>query len=95
MDEIVKDEPAVPLEPVEDIGAQKEKLDSMPLNEINKALTDMEDKDDAEEPEKTKYDDYSWLYGDDDSSNGDDSGLSIKDPKKSQELKNLIDDVIE
>ena len=94
-DEIVKDEPAVPLEPVKETGEQNEKPGSMPLNEINKALTDIEESDAADESVKAKYDDYSWLYGDDDSSKDENSGLSIKDKKKSEELKNLIDDVID
>ncbi len=96
-DEIVKDEPAVPLEPIEETDEQDEKLNSMPLNEINKALTDMdmEESDTADDSVKAKYDDYSWLYGDDDSSKDEESGLSIKDKKKSEELKNLIDDVID
>ena len=93
-EEIVKDEPAVPLEPVEESGEQNEKS-SMSLNEINKALTDMEDSDSADDSVKAKYDDYSWLYGDDDGSNNEDAGLSLKDKKKSEELKNLIDDVID
>ncbi len=39
-----------------------------------------------------KYDDYSWLYGSDDS---DDAGVSFKDPKEKEELESLIDDIIE
>ena len=93
--EIVKDEPAVPLEPVKETWEQNEKLESMPLNEINKALKDIEEGEDEQDSEKSNYDDYSWLYGDDQSKKKDDDGPSIKDPEKSKELKNLIDDVID
>ncbi len=41
---------------------------------------------------KPKYDDYSWLYGNEDK---DDPGVSFKDPKEKQKLESLIDDVIE
>jgi cell division initiation protein len=41
---------------------------------------------------KPKYDDYSWLYGNEDK---DDPGVSFKDPREKQELESLIDDVIE
>lgn len=44
---------------------------------------------------KPKYDDYSWLYENEDTQ--DDSGyeLSFKDPKEKEELKSLIDEIIE
>lgn len=41
---------------------------------------------------KPKYDDYSWLYGNEDK---DDPGVSFKDPKEKKKLESLIDDVIE
>jgi cell division initiation protein len=41
---------------------------------------------------KPKYDDYSWLYGNEDK---DDPGVSFKDPKEKHKLESLIDDVIE
>jgi cell division initiation protein len=91
---IVKDEPAVPLEPVE-IEEKKDESDYIPLNEINKALSDIENYDGLEQPERNKFDDYSWLYGDDDKVDEGDSSVSLKDPKESENLKKLIDDVIE
>ncbi len=39
-----------------------------------------------------KYDDYSWLYGNDDM---DDPGVSFKDPKEKEELESLLDDIVE
>lgn len=41
---------------------------------------------------KPKYDDYSWLYGNDDR---DDPSVSFKNPKEKEELESLIDDIIE
>lgn len=90
---IVKDEPAVPLEPVE--VENNDVSDSIPLNEINKALSDIENYDELEEPERSKFDDYSWLYGDEDKESIGESKLSLEDPIESEKLKKLIDDVIE
>ena len=43
---------------------------------------------------KPKYDDYSWLYENDDKTDGN-FELSIKDPKEKDELKSLIDEIID
>jgi cell division initiation protein len=43
---------------------------------------------------KPKYDDYSWLYENDDKQD-DNFELSFKDPKEKDELKSLIDEIIE
>ncbi|MDD5018027.1 MAG: DivIVA domain-containing protein [Eubacteriales bacterium] len=43
---------------------------------------------------KPKYDDYSWLYENDDKTDGN-FELSLKDPKDKDELKSLIDEIIE
>ena len=42
---------------------------------------------------KPKYDDYSWIYENDDKS--DDFSLSFKDPKEKEDLKTLIDEIID
>ncbi len=42
---------------------------------------------------KPKYDDYSWIYENDDKP--DDYSLSFKDPKEKEDLKTLIDEIID
>ncbi len=42
---------------------------------------------------KPKYDDYSWIYENDERT--DDYSLSFKDPKEKEDLKNLIDEIID
>ncbi len=42
---------------------------------------------------KPKYDDYSWIYENDEKS--DDFSLSFKDPKEKEDLKTLIDEIID
>ena len=42
---------------------------------------------------KPKYDDYSWIYENDDKP--DDFSLSFKDPKEKEDLKTLIDEIID
>lgn len=44
---------------------------------------------------KQKYDDYSWLYENDDKPEDDDFELSFKNPKEKEELKSLIDEIID
>lgn len=72
----------------------------MELNEINKALSEIENGnflDESELDEGTKqgdsqtYGDFSWLY---DTESKPDSAV-IKDPKEEEELKSLIDEILE
>jgi len=42
---------------------------------------------------KPKYDDYSWIYENEEKS--DDFSLSFKDPKEKENLKSLIDEIID
>lgn len=71
------------------------KIENMPINEINKVLTEMEEREDViSESDENKFDDYSWLYGDEKKSDSE-FELSFKDPKEGEQLKNLIDDIIE
>lgn len=42
---------------------------------------------------KPKYDDYSWIYENDEKT--DDYSLSFKDPKEKEDLKTLIDEIID
>ena len=42
---------------------------------------------------KPKYDDYSWIYENDDKQ--DDFPVSFKDPKEKEDLKSLIDEIID
>ncbi len=44
---------------------------------------------------KQKYDDYSWLYENDDNQKEDDFELSFKNEKEKEELKSLIDEIID
>ena len=44
---------------------------------------------------KPKYDDYSWLYESEDKPGADDFELTVKDPKEKEELKSLIDEIID
>lgn len=70
-------------------------IEPMPINEINKVLTEMEEREDViSDPDKNKFDDYSWLYGDEKKGSSE-FELSFKDPKEGEQLKNLIDDIIE
>lgn len=76
----------------------------MELHEINKALNDIEQEDSIQETVaaskadegdyKPKYDDYSWLYETDNKDDGD-FELSFKDPQEKQQLKSLIDEVMD
>jgi cell division initiation protein len=70
--------------------------DMMSLQEINKALSELEDQDgnilgDDEAAGKPRYDDYSWLY-DSDGTGGEEPEIAGKDDET---LKSLIDEVIE
>ncbi len=69
----------------------------MALNEINKALSELEEQDgdilgddEADTAYKPRYDDYSWLYDGDDTKNAADNSR-----KGDDELKTLIDEVID
>lgn len=88
-----------------DVSAEKEtRRGLMELHEINKALSDIEQDDDIQETAadnkmaegdyKPKYDDYSWLYETDNKDDGD-FELSFKDPHEKQQLKSLIDEVMD
>ncbi len=70
----------------------------MALNEINKALTELEEQDgdilgdeEADAEYKPRYDDYSWLYDSD--SDSENKAVKAAD-KDDDELKTLIDEVI-
>ncbi len=74
-----------------------EKADYMELFEINKKLSDIEDADykpegEAAEPNKS-YGDYSWLYKSDEPKKDED--VAILEPKDKEELKSLIEEIIE
>ena len=74
-----------------------EKADYMELFEINKKLSDIEDADykpegEAAEPNKS-YGDYSWLYKSDEPKKDEDA--AILEPKDKEELKSLIEEIIE
>lgn len=74
---------------------ETDEIEPMPINEINKVLTEMEEREDViSDSEKNKFDDYSWLYGDEKKVSSE-FELSFKDPKEGEQLKNLIDDIIE
>ncbi len=69
----------------------------MSLQDINKALSELEEEDGvvldentAESDDRPRYDDYSWLYNGDTETKGPE--ISGKDD---EELKSLIDEVIE
>ena len=71
-------------------------IEPMPINEINKVLTEMEEREDViSDSDENKFDDYSWLYGDEKKGSSSEFELSFKDPKEGEQLKNLIDDIIE
>jgi|GEM_PF-998301 len=90
------EEPKAEEQKAEEPAEERKPVDGMPLNEINQVLTDIEvDGDEPADADKTKFDDYSWLYGEDEKKEKSDFELSFKDPKEGQELKSLIDDVIE
>lgn len=84
-------------------GFQPPKLDEdgfMELNEINKALSEIENGNYPEDNEETNpdkpagsqlYGDFSWLY---DTESKPESTV-IKDPKEEEELKSLIDEILE
>lgn len=72
----------------------------MELFEINKKLNDIENEDfsrysgDNDEASKPKqYSDYSWIY--DSEGKPDEPDVTILDPKDKEELKSLIDEIIE
>ncbi len=74
-----------------------EKADYMELFEINRKLSDIEDADykpegEAAEPNKS-YGDYSWLYKSDEPKKEED--VAILEPKDKEELKSLIEEIIE
>ena len=71
--------------------------DMMSLQEINQALSELEDQDgsilgddEADSSDKPRYDDYSWLYDSD--GQGKEPAVAGKDDEA---LKSLIDEVIE
>ena len=74
-----------------------EKSDYMELFEINKKLSDIENVDYApeaeSEPEAKPYGDYSWIYESDGAPA--DKDVSILEPKDKEELKSLIEEIIE
>ena len=75
-----------------------EKTGYMELFEINKMLSDIEDgiTQETESEERhslPKYNDYSWLY-EGDGKQGE-TDVTFKDPKGKDELKSLIDEIIE
>jgi cell division initiation protein len=79
-----------------------EKSGYMELFEINKMLSNFEDSNEPVESSDSsdeavtaqqKYSDYSWLYDSDDKT--DDNDVGLKDPKSKEELKSLIDEIIE
>ena len=92
----------VPQEPPADMPEPGRDL--MSLQEINRALSELEDQDgnilgdegEADSAEKPRYDDYSWLY---DSEGSESGGAGGKEPeivgKDDETLKSLIDEVIE
>lgn len=91
--EVVKNEPDVLFKTAPEFETGE--IEPMPINEINKVLTEMEEREDViSDSDKNKYDDYSWLYGDEKKNNSE-FELSFKDPKEGEQLKNLIDDIIE
>ncbi len=73
----------------------------MELFEINKMLSDIEDgnepleslEDSDDTINRQKYSDYSWLY--ESGGKTDDNDVSFKEPKDKEELKSLIDEIIE
>jgi cell division initiation protein len=74
----------------------------MELFEINKMLSNIEDGDEPMQSSEDndgvitaqqKYSDYSWLYESDGKT--DDNDVAFKDPKGKEELKSLIDEIIE
>ncbi len=88
---------ATPPQGAEDPGAGEEKADYMELFEINKKLSDIENEDYSSEaksePEAKPYGDYSWLYESDGSPAEKD--VAILEPKDKDELKSLIEEIIE
>jgi vacuolar-type H+-ATPase subunit H len=88
-----------------DAGLQK---GLMELHEINRALSELEEQDDvlqdaqdADAPKgrpefsdyKQKYNDYSWLYDSD--GQAADEQKSVKEPEDKDQLKSLIDEIID
>jgi len=63
---------------------------------VQAAQKDEVDEGEAAQGEfKPKYDDYSWLYDNDNKNDTSEFELSFKDPKEKQQLKSLIDEVID
>lgn len=85
----------------DDIGHNEGKSEYMELFEINKKLSDFENEDYPPESSDSnnelrntkQYSDYSWLYESDEKSG--DIDVTLKDPKDKEELKSLIDEIIE
>lgn len=83
--------------PVTEDMSDAEKAGYMELFEINRKLSDIEDADyppAGEAAEQTKsYGDYSWLYKSDEPKKDED--VAILEPKDKEELKSLIEEIIE
>ncbi len=80
-----------------DVSAADEKDGYMELFEINKKLSDIENVDytpeSESEPEAKPYGDYSWIYESD--GPPPDEEVAILEPKDKDELKSLIEEIIE
>lgn len=78
-------------------SAGDEKSGYMELFEINKKLSDIESTDYSPESENTSepkpYSDYSWIYESDGPPS--DQDVAILEPKDKDELKSLIEEIIE
>jgi len=80
-------------------NADENRAGYMELFEINKRLSDMENDGypsagyPEEQPKAKKYGDYSWLYENDEKDGEQD--VTISDPKEKEELRSLIEEVIE
>lgn len=81
----------------EDTSTGEEKSGYMELFEINKKLSDIENADYSPEgestPEPKPYSDYSWIYESDGPPSEQDA--AILEPKDKDELKSLIEEIIE
>ncbi len=81
----------------DNLSKADEQADYMELFEINKKLSDIENVDYASEsesePEAKPYGDYSWIYESD--GPPPDEDVAILEPKDKEELKSLIEEIIE
>ena len=93
----VSDNSADSEQSTDDVSAEDDKAGYMELFEINKKLSDIDTPDFSSEPEKEPeakpYGDYSWIYESDGTPSDED--VSILEPKDKEELKSLIEEIIE